>query len=507
MSSPADTPARLIERARPLVRATHGVAACGHPLAVNAALGVFANDGNAVDAAIAAAAALSVLLPESCGLGGDALFMIREPDGLTRAWNGSGAAPASLKGPIPADGAATAAVPGAVRAWEVAHRALGRLPWAGLFSSAIALADAGMAYSEALAAAIGRQRARLERGAAGWNLIAPGLRPGSLVRQPALARMLRRLADEGSSALYSGDIAQAIEMAVTRAGGSLSSADLAGHETVEAPPLTGGYRGLRISAQPPVSQAGIALMALRELERARVEGWDAQTHVLIEAIGAAFDHAESFVDLERAQEVLLADLSLDVSNAARRRVPRLPSHTTAVATADNEGLIVAMLISVFDEFGGAALVSEAGIFLNDRMTGFSVAESSPNFAGPGRRPVHTLSPFIVDDGVRQYALATPGADGQVQVVAQLIAAIVDLGQDLNEALHLPRWRSADGQLYLESGFPSEVATGLDRRGHHVVPTPPAAGMFGAAVIAGIDQTCGTLFAASDPRREAWAGGC
>jgi gamma-glutamyltranspeptidase/glutathione hydrolase len=506
LSVTADQP-KLIERPRPLVRATRGVAACGHPLAVNAALEVFARDGNAVDAAIAAAASLCVLLPESCGLGGDALFMIREPDGEIRAWNGSGAAPAALSGPIPADGAGTAAVPGAVRAWEVAHRTLGKIPWAGLFASAINLAEAGMAYSEALTTAIGRHRARLELGAGGWDLMAAGLRPGSLVRQPALAMLLRRVATEGSSAFYCGEIAQAIEAAVAIAGGSLSATDLANHETVEGAPLMGSYRGVRIAAQPPVSQAGLALMALAALERTGVEGLEARTHVLIEAIGAAFDRVESFGEAERVRQMLLSTLSIDICNAARRRGPRLPSHTTAVATADREGRVVSMLISVFDEFGGAALVAEAGILLNDRMAGFSADESSPNYAAPGRRPVHTLSPFIVDDGVRQYALATPGADGQVQVVVQLIAAIVDLRKDLNEALHLPRWRSADGELHLEGGFPSELATALERRGHRLVPTPAAAGMFGAAVIAGFDQTCGTLFAASDPRREAWAGGC
>jgi gamma-glutamyltranspeptidase/glutathione hydrolase len=497
----------FIDVPRPLLRASRGVVACGHPAAVSTALDVFLSNGNALDAAITAAFTLAVLLPDACGLGGDALLTVQHPDGHLQAWNGSGAAPAALSGSIPSDGGGTAAVPGAVHAWEVAHTAAGSLPWSRLLEPAIGLAERGAPLSESLARAISRHRHRLEQGAEAWPLLEPSLTPGQLVAQPLLAALLKRLANEGSSALYTGPVAEQIAAAVQRDGGYLTPDDLARHETVERPPIEARYRGVRLAAQPPVSQAGLALGALRAVEQSHAQGEADQTHALIEAIGVAFEHRDQFSEPRTADEFLQIHLDIDLARAHKRTGPQLPSHTTTVVTADRNGMVVSMLISVYDEFGSAALVDHAGILLNDRMTGFSKDPESPNAPAPSRRPVHTLSPFVIDDGDHVFALATPGADGQVQVVSQLISAIVDRDQPINAALHLPRWRSANGQLHVESGFSPLIASELKQRGHDIVPADAGAGMFGAAVVAGVETRHGTLFAASDPRREAWAGGC
>ena len=158
-------------------------------------------------------------------------------------------------------------------------------------------------------------------------------------------------------------------------------------------------------------------------------------------------------------------------------------------------------------FGCATLVPGGGFLLNDRMTGFSSDPSSPAAAAPGRRPVHTLSPAMLEHTGTTFALATPGADGQVQVIAQLIAEMVDRGTPANHALCLPRWRSSEGRLHVERGFPEDVLAELEQRGHVIVPERAGAGAFGAAVVAGVDHAHGTLFATADPRREAWAAGC
>ena len=152
--------------------------------------------GNAVDAAVAAAFCLSVLLPDACGLGGDALFTVRRPDGSTMSWNGSGAAPAGLVAPIPDDGPATAGVPGAVRAWEDVHRSEGEMAWDELVQPAIDLAAFGVPCSEYLLGALRSSAARLERGAPGWEFLSPGLaagQPGDAARASAIAARRGRI--------------------------------------------------------------------------------------------------------------------------------------------------------------------------------------------------------------------------------------------------------------------------------------------------------------------------
>jgi gamma-glutamyltranspeptidase/glutathione hydrolase len=153
------------------------------------------------------------------------------------------------------------------------------------------------------------------------------------------------------------------------------------------------------------------------------------------------------------------------------------------------------------------LVPECGFVLNDRLAGCSTDPRSPNAVAPGRRPVHTLSPTLVSDSHRAFALATPGSDGQVQTLVQLIDAIATDGENIPRVLDRPRWRSTDGRLAIESDYDPEVISELERRGHELLRLEPGTRMFGAAVAAGIDARTGTPFAASDPRSGAWAAAC
>jgi gamma-glutamyltranspeptidase/glutathione hydrolase len=164
-----------------------------------------------------------------------------------------------------------------------------------------------------------------------------------------------------------------------------------------------------------------------------------------------------------------------------------------------------MLISVFDDFGSAVHVPAGGFLLNDRLIGCARDPASPNAAVAGRRPVHTLSPILVEDEERCFALATPGADGQVQTLAQLVQHVVDDDVELPDALGRPRWRSSAGELLVEAGLDPALRAALAERGHELVDLPYADARFGAAVAAGVDHRHGTLFAAADPRRETWAG--
>jgi gamma-glutamyltranspeptidase/glutathione hydrolase len=493
---------------RPLLRGARGVIACGHPLAAGAGAAMLEAGGTAADAAVAAGAVLCVVLPDACGLGGDALALVHSPGGRELAYNGSGAAPAGLTGEIPPDGAGAAAVPGAVAALAELHAGHGTLPWTAVLAPAIAIARDGLPLSAALRAAIDRHRARLEAGAAGWELLDPRHAVGARLRQPELAALLERIAEDGPAALYEGDIAAAIAAAAAAGGASLSAQDLGRHRTPVLAPVVRERLGARISAQPPVSQALLALIALGALEASGAAAGASpappaadRAHYLIEAIEAAFSYRDGIgAGGEAAAALADATAQIDRERAGRLGGPRGGVHTTGVATADSDGLVVSMLLSVFAEFGSCALVPAGGFLLNDRLHGFTAGE---NRAAPGRRPVHTLSPLLVARGTGRFGLCTPGADGQVQTLSQILSAVLLAGDSLPAALAAARWRSSEGLLVVEDGYDPAALAELARRGHELVPLPAGAKAFGAAVCAGIDTASGTTYAACDPRQEVW----
>jgi gamma-glutamyltranspeptidase/glutathione hydrolase len=490
------------------VRGALGTVACGHPLAASVGVETFRAGGGAVDAALATAAALWVLMPEACGLGGDAFMLVRAPTGEITAVNGSGAAGASVAPPLLAEGAEMAAVPGAVAALCDAHELFGKLPLEQILSPAVGLAGGGFPIGGGLLRMIEEERELLERGAPGWVFLGPGLRRGSLVRQPVLAGLLQRIGRHGARAFYDGHCARAIERAVGTAGGSLGTSDLLEHTTVVRDPLRGTFKGFDVAVQPPVSQAALLLMALDALERSGAESAADRAHASVEAIEAAFARKHE-LNADGAAERLLAEpIEIDTRTpAGRRGGPQGGLHTTAVAAAGADGQVVSMLVSVYDLFGCGVLVPECGFVLNDRLSGCSTDPASPNAVAARRRPVHTLSPSLVSDSARTFALTTPGADGQVQTLLQLIDAIASDGANLPRALDRPRWRSSEGRLGIESDYDPDVLAELEGRGHDLIRMEPGSPGFGAAVAAGIDSRTGTPFAASDPRGGAWAAAC
>jgi gamma-glutamyltranspeptidase/glutathione hydrolase len=475
--------------------------ACGHPLAAAAAGRMLADGGNAVDAAVAAGMALCVLLPDACGIGGDALALLRGSDGSTLAFNGSGESPRRLIGAVPAgDGGASATVPGAVAALADLHAAAGALAWQRTLAPAIELADRGMPLSEDLAGQLTAHQTRLGERCGGWALLEPGLMAGTRVRQPQLASALRRIADRGPEGFYHGDLAAATAAAAQRDGGWLEAGDLARHATAILPPVVGERLGARITVQPPVSQAVLLLAALGAFESVGRLSGAARIHALIEALEGAFAHRDAIAQPGDGIGVADRPVAIEERHVERSDGPRQGAHTVAVTAADADGHVVSMLLSVFDHFGSATLVPEGGFLLNDRAHGFTTGD---NQARPRRRPVHTLSPAMVDDEDRVFALCTPGADGQVQTLAQLLVAVEVDRMSIPLALDQPRFRSADSSLAVEDDFDPALLAELRTRGHRLVARPPG-GAFGVAACAGIDLRRGTVFAASDPRRESWA---
>jgi gamma-glutamyltranspeptidase/glutathione hydrolase len=473
-----------------------GAAATAHPLATGTAQVLLAAGGSAVDAAIAAQAVLCVVAPHSCGIGGDALLLVRTPDGTrdghVTALNGTGCSPARPV-PVGTDGGSSVTVPGLVDAWVTASQRWGALPLAACLAPAVRLARGGFEVEDDLLAAVAAQRGRLVRGGAGeWDLL--NAARSTRWHQPELAATLERIGADGASAFYAGPVAEALVAAVARDGGVLAPDDLAAHRSAVADPVAVPWAGGTAYVQPPMSQGVLLAMALNALER-DVEPPD--DHVLVEVTEAAFGHRNRCGE---GASLLGLELPVDRGRAARRGGPRAYLHTAGVAVADAAGCTVSSLVSVFDDFGAGTFVPEGGFVLNNRAAGFTAA---PNDAAPSKRPVHTLAPALVvgADGAVT-GLATPGADGQVQTLLQVLARMRWSGADLAEALASPRWRSEGGRLLVEAGH--RAAERLEVLGHDVAGLPAGDDRFGAVVAAGITAG-GSPYAAADWRRRTWSG--
>lgn len=479
---------------RPVVDGVRGAIAAAHPLAVSAGARAFDLGGTAADALIAAQAVLTVVAPDACGLGGDMLALVRAPGGEVTAINGTGAAPLAYSGEA-LEGANAITVPGIVDAWVQMHTRFGRLSLAELLAPAIRLAEDGFRVSSNLEAALIAQRPRLVAGGAeSWPLF--DQRTGALVRLPGLAALLRRIAAEGAGAFYHGAIPVAVEHAVGALGGRLGQLDFAAHETVIRAPNVNDWAGLRLHTQPPATQGVLLNMSLAALERAAPPAGVASDHAGIELTEAAFAYRARAGE---GEALLAEELSFDPTRALHRGGPRAYLHTAGVACADANGMVISSLVSVFDDFGSAVYVPEGGFTLNNRAAGFGPA---PNDPAPGKRPVHTLAPALLTgpDGAA-WAMATPGADGQVQTLLQVLQKARVEGRDLASAVAAPRWRSENGTVLIEEGH--EAIAALAALDHDIRILPGGDTRLGAVVVAGVQG--GLPRALADWRRLTTAG--
>jgi gamma-glutamyltranspeptidase / glutathione hydrolase len=482
-------------RVRPVLQGRVGAVAAAHPLAVAAGQEMLFAGGGAVDALIAAQAVLCVVSPDACGLGGDMLALIHSPSSGTTAVNGTGAAPQSLT-EAAADGANSVTVPGIVDGWASMQLRWGRLPLARLLDPAIRIAREGFALPAVLARTVATHRDRLQRGGAGpWALLAT--RAGDTFVQPELADLLQAVGRQGADAFYQGPAAAAIVAAVQSGGGTLTKSDLAAHATPCLPPLEVQFGDARVAVQPPMTQGVLLAMALRGLEKLELGSLDSGRidHACVELTEAAFMYRSRAADGAALLEV---NLAIDLARASRRGGPRAYLHTAGVAASDAQGLVVSSLVSVFDDFGSCVYVPELGITLNNRGGGFT---DGANAAAPGKRPVHTLAPALVTGPFGTLALATPGADGQVQTLLQVIGRIFYRGEDVAAAIAALRWRSEGGALLIEEGHPAMDA--LAALGHQLRPLAAGDNRFGAVVCAGYMDDA--PLAVADWRRETWAG--
>jgi gamma-glutamyltranspeptidase / glutathione hydrolase len=498
-------------------------------LASSAGLAVLRQGGNAVDAAVAAGAVLTVTEPWSGQLGGDGFLLVRSGEtGQVTAINGSGAAPAgarleafAARGGIPETGWWASTVPGLVDAWRVALERFGSRPLAELLEPAVAYAEDGFPLTARQCRSIQEMAAVVAESPETAAIFLPGgsaPQPGYRLRQPALARTLRRLQAAGPDDFYRGEIAAALVSASDNGGGLFTAQDLSDHRTVVLEALRATYRGWTVYEQPPVSQGIVVLLALMILEHfdlPRLAPASAETiHLQVEAHKLALADRLGHLGDPRFEQVPTASLlsathaRLQAQRLDRRRaaglapLPAEPPDTTYLCTVDRARTIVSYIHSLY---GGSGVVAgDTGILLNNRMAGFSLDPNSPNRLDPGKRPIHTLNSWMLFQDEQPRAVGgTPGAYWQIQTNLQLISQLIDFQAGAQAAVDAPRWTMgpqtdwSDTSLNLEARVGAEVLTELQQRGH-------AARMMGAWAAGGAAQlvtleTDGTLCGAGDPR--------
>lgn len=516
---------------RSLVFAGRGMVATSQPLAAQAGLEILKKGGNAVDAAVAAAACLTVVEPTSNGIGGDA-FALVWTGGKLRGLNSSGPAPMKLSfealekaghGEMPQYGVCPVTVPGAPACWAELSRRFGRLPLTESMRPAIEYAEAGFPVSPIVSdrweAAFRVYRARSGEEFKHWfEAFAPdGRAPsaGEVWRLPEQAKTLSAIAETGGEAFYRGDLAEKIGDFFQRYSGYLAAGDLAAFEPEWVEPVRLHYRGYDVWEIPPNGHGIVALMALNILNGLELGAKDTAEayHLQIEAIKLAFLDGLEYIADRRSMKVEVSDLLSDAYAAERRSLiggraivarsgkPR-GGGTVYLATADGEGNMVSFIQSNYQGFGSGMVVPGTGIALHNRGFCFSSDSRHPNCLKPGKKPYHTIIPgFLTKDGKPVGPFGMMGGFIQPQGHVMIVTNCVDFGLNPQAALDAPRFRWTAGRVVeVEAQFPPHLAEALARMGHDVRYGAVGDRDFGRGQIIQRDKN-GVLAGGSEPRAD------
>ena len=510
-----DRPVGASFASRSAVYGLSGAAGTAQPLATLAGIETLKKGGSAVDAAIAMNACLGFLEPTSSGVGGDCFAMLWDPKAAkVVGMAGSGGSPRALtleiarsrakNGALPALGAISISVPGAVDGWWTLHQRYGRLKWAELFEPAIHLAETGAPIPDVIAWYIRRNLALFRRPDSGveetanaMHTYAPGgdsPAAGGVFRNPDLARTYRMIAEGGRDAFYAGPIARTIEAYFKRIGGWMSYEDLATHHSEWVEPHVTGYRGADVHALGANTQGIATLQMLNILENfdLREAGFQSalSIHLQVEAKRLAYeDRARYYADPHFARVPVEWLISKDYA-AQRAKLIRpdailtpvhpgeAPSHgdTTYFTVADADGMMVSMIQSNFRGMGSGLVADGLGFMFQDRGQLFSLRDGHPNIYAPGKRPFQTIIPgFATRNGRPWMSFGVMGGDMQPQGQTQIIVNRQDYGLEIQSAGDSPRWHHegssqsmgedapglpAAGLLRLESGVPERTRAAL-----------------------------------------------
>jgi gamma-glutamyltranspeptidase/glutathione hydrolase len=517
------------------------IVSTSHPLGAQAGLKMLQQGGNAVDAAIAAAAVMTIVEPCSNGLGSDMFCILWDGQGL-QGLNASGCAPAAwtpdyfrskygadAKTP-PKRGWDSVTVPGAVAGWMTLHERHGRLPFADLMAPAIEIAERGygvpVIVQHKWTNAASLPDITSQPGFA-QAFLPHGRQPhvGERFAFPEAARALKLIAQTRGEAYYRGEIAAAIAAHAREHGGAMTEADLSAYRPEWVTPIAKDYRGYTVHEIPPNGQGIAALIALGILQRFDIASLPvdgvASQHLQIEAMKLAFADVYRHVGEPRAMSLTPAQMLDDayLDERARRIDPRRaqdhgPGHlpqggTIYLTAADERGMMVSFIQSNYMGFGSGVVVPGWGISLQNRGHGFTLDETRANVVGPGKRPFHTIIPaFLTKDGAPVMSFGVMGGDMQPQGHLQTLVRMLDYRQQPQAACDAPRWRWFGGIVNAEDGFDPATAQGLRDLGHRVEPFADSYQDYGAGQFIWRlgDPAVQGYAAASDPRRDGQAAG-
>ena len=527
------------------VYAPNGMAATSQPLATSAALAVLQRGGNAIDAAVTAAAVLSVVEPMMTGVGGDMFAIVwSAKEKRLVGLNASGRAGSLMTREelvrrgherMPSGGAETITVPGAVAGWQALLTKYGTLTLAQAIEPAIHYAEDGFPLTPVIAGDWASERNKLaaDSGARTTFLIrgqAP--KAGEWFKNPDYARTLRTIAKEGPAVLYGGALGQRIVDHVRKLGGFLTIEDLRKNQPTWVTPISTTFKGYRVWELPPNNQGIATLEMLRILESYDLVamGHNSATylHHLIEAKKLAYadlaryvgdaDHLTMPVSRMLSDEFIAERRShIDPKKAQLRMNPGpalTSSETVYLSVTDREGNMVSFINSLFDLFGSGVVVPGTGFALHDRGAGFSLETGLPNTVAPGKRPFHTLIPGFVTrpsanpaaDGAGDQPWMTFGLMGgamQAQGHAQFLINLLVFGMDIQQAMDVPRFRHMNGlNVVVESAMSDSAIAGLRALGHQVSLAPPTS-FGGSQAIIKLQRG---WVAGSDPRKDGHASG-
>ena len=494
------------------VIAQNGMVASSHPLATQIGIEILKNGGNAIDAAIAVNAALGLMEPTGCGIGGDLFAIVWDPKTKKlHGLNASGPSPQSLSldyfldndyEGIPFYGVLPVSVPGAVAGWFALHRKFGNLSMNQILSPAIQYAEKGFPLTELIAYYMERSVKRFIKSNYP-NIKETYLQPnggklaveGEIFKNPLLAKTYRTIANKGEQGFYSGTIARAIADEVQQQGGFLTTEDLSSYKVEWIEPVSINYRGYDIWELPPNGQGIAALQMLKILEGFNFSeidfGSSEHLHLFTEAKKLAFeDRAKFYADMAFAKVPIKTLLSDDYADQRRALIQDKASmysagqlsagETIYMTVADKEGYMVSLIQSNYYGMGSGVVPEGVGFMLQNRGALFSLDENHANVYAPGKRPFHTIIPaFVTKDGVPFLSFGVMGGDFQPQGHSQIVMNVIDFGMNIQEAGDAPRWdhkgsssprgnkAKNSGKIRVESGISYETIRQLMARGHDV----------------------------------------
>jgi gamma-glutamyltranspeptidase/glutathione hydrolase len=533
---------------RSVVVAPHGMVTAAHPLAVQVGLDVLKKGGNAVDAAIAVNAALGLMEPMSCGVGGDLYALVW--DAKTQklyGLNASGRSPYKAtrayfadKGyqEIPARGPLSWSVPGCVDGWDALRQRFGTLSWEQLLEPTIRYAEDGTPVPEVIGGYWKGAEALLQEtpdAAATFLPAGHAPRVGDVFKNPRLARTYRTLAKEGRDAFYKGRIARDIVAFSDKVGGLFTLKDFEDHTSTWVEPVSTTYRGYEVWEIPPPGQ-GIAVLQMLNI----LEGYDLKRmgllsddylHILLEAKKLVYaDRAKYYADPDFSKAPTAALISKAYAEQRRKLIdpakaladlkagdPKLgKSDTTYLCVVDKDRNCVSLIQSLYMGFGSGLVPGELGFPLQNRGTLFALDEHHANRLEPHKRPFHTIIPSLVTKaGKPWFVFGVMGGDMQPQGQVQVLCNLIDFGLNVQEAGEAPRVEhvgsatptglpaQGGGTVQAELGIPQSVLQDLARRGHDIVRVRTNGGGYQGILI---DPKTNMLFGGSEPRKDGCAAG-